>query len=316
MENTPMFRLKLLKDDFHFDFMKYRLWGMGLSLLLMVATCALLMTRGLNFGVDFTGGTIIEIKNFEQKADLADMRADLSALGLKGFSIQTFGADDTFLIRMAEQDGGVDGQKAAIAKIKSALEDKAEIRRTEYVGPQVGQELVVAGLKALIFSIMGIMIYVWFRFEWQFGVGAAFATLHDILLTLGFFALTQREFDLATVAAVLTVAGYSINDTVVVYDRIREMLRKYKKMPIPALLDKALSQTLSRTVHTGLTTLLALLALWLFGGEVIRSFTDAMVIGVLVGTFSSLYVGTPILLYLNLRAVKPTDEALEDQSAV
>jgi preprotein translocase subunit SecF len=219
-------------------------------------------------------------------------------------SIQEFGAPDDLLIRMPEQEGGADEQNAALQTLKDylgTLFECVDYRRTEFVGPQVGEELKKQGMYAVLFSILGMLAYIWFRFEWQFSVAAIIALIHDSLATIGLFALTQMEFNLSTVAAILMIAGYSINDTVVVFDRIRENLRKFKKMPIFELLNNAINQTLSRTLMTSITTLLALIALWTFGGEVIRGFVNALIFGIVIGTYSSIFVASPVLTFLNIR---------------
>jgi len=244
---------------------------------------------------------MIEVQ-VEPAPDLAIMREDLNALNIGDIGVQEFGSVNDILIRVPQQEGGADAQKAAETSVRGVLNDmegsNVEFRRVEFVGPQVGEELIQAGLYAVIFSILGIMAYVTFRFEWQFGASSIMALLHDVFAILGFFALTQKQFDLATVAAILTIAGYSINDTVVIFDRVRENIRKFKKMPLYDLANKSLNETLSRTILTSVTTLLALGALWLFGGEVIRGFVDALMVGVLIGTYSTIFVAVPKLVTL------------------
>jgi preprotein translocase SecF subunit len=205
------------------------------------------------------------------------------------------------LVRIQEQPGGEAAQQEALNKVRDALGDKVDFRRIEVVGPRVSGELAYNGTLAMLLSLLGILIYVWFRFEWQFAVGAIICTVHDVLMTLGFFTVLQLEFDLSSIAALLTIVGYSLNDTVVVYDRIRENLRKYKKMPLAELIDRSINETLARTTTTSLTTLLALLALLIFGGSVIRSFVAAMIFGIVIGTYSSIYIAAPLLIYFKLR---------------
>jgi len=286
------------------DFLKIRMLGLVFSLIIIGGSLALLATRGLNFGIDFTGGMMIEVQ-VEPAPDLTVMRESLNSLGIGSISIQEFGTPNDILIRVPQQAGGVDAQKAAEASVREVLgnveDSNVEFRRVEFVGPQVGEELVQAGLYAVIFSILGIMLYVTFRFEWQFGAASIIALLHDVFAILGFFALTQKQFDLATVAAILTIAGYSINDTVVIFDRVRENIRKFKKMPLYDLANKSLNETLSRTILTSLTTLLALIALWLFGGEIIRGFVDALIVGVLIGTYSTIFIAVPKLVWLGVK---------------
>ncbi len=280
------------------------------SIVLVLASLALFATRGLNYGIDFKGGIMIEVRT-SGAADIGDMRATLSSLGLGDISLQEFGASTDVLVRVQRQDGGEKAQQVAVEAVKAALGDEVTYRRTEFVGPKVSDELFWAGVSAVSFAILAILVYIWFRFEWQFGVGAIVALLHDVLSTIGIFSLLGLEFNLSTVAAVLTIAGYSINDTVVVYDRVRENLRKYKVMSLPELLNQSINETLSRTILTSVTTLLALLALYFLGGEVIRDFSFAMIWGVLVGTYSSICIAVPLLLYLKLqrRAGQAAEEA-------
>jgi preprotein translocase subunit SecF len=253
---------------------------------------------------------MIEVRMSGGAADLAGMRAALGALGLGEVALQEFGAPDDVLIRIERQQGSDAEQMAAVDVLKSALAsaygDDVSYRRVEFVGPKVSGELLWAGTQAVLYSLLAVLIYIWFRFEWQFGVGAVVALIHDVLLTLGVFSLLGLEFNLATVAAILTIVGYSLNDTVVVYDRVRENLRRYKALPMPALLDQSLNETLARTLMTSLTTLIALVALFVFGGPVIRDFTFAMIWGVVVGTYSSIFIATPLLLQLHVR--RPSGE--------
>ncbi|MCB1529912.1 MAG: protein translocase subunit SecF [Rhodospirillales bacterium] len=301
--------LRLIPEDTHIDFIGHRFFAYALSLVVVFGSLFLVFTKGLNFGIDFTGGTLIEIR-VEQAPDLADLRGNLNSLSLGGISLQEFGEPTDLLIRLPEQPGGEEAQKAAIEKVRVALDEKFEnvdYRRTEFVGPQVGKELKKKGLYAVLFSMLGILAYIWLRFEWQFGLAAIAALLHDVIGTVGLFALTGMSFDLSSLAAVLMIAGYSINDTVVIFDRIRETLRKYKKKPLPEILNRSINDTLSRTIVTGLTTLLALVALWAFGGEVVRSFVNALIFGVVIGTHSSIFVAAPLLLYLNIRKAGPEE---------
>jgi preprotein translocase subunit SecF len=233
------------------------------------------------------------------------MRSALSGLNLGEVALQEFGRNTEVLIRVERQPGDSAAQQLAVAAVKEALakEITGEIsyRRVEFVGPKVSAELVRAGTLASVLAVVAMLVYIWFRFEWQFGVGAVIAILHDVLLTIGIFSLLGLEFNLSTVAAILTIAGYSINDTVVVYDRVRENLRKFKQMPLTELLNLSINATLSRTLLTSVTTLIALLTLYLFGGEVLRGFSFAMIWGVLVGTYSSIFIAVPLLVYMNLR---------------
>jgi preprotein translocase subunit SecF len=292
--------LRLIPDNTKIDFVSKRRYFFLFSGILFVLAVASTFITGLNFGIDFRGGIVIGAR-MEQTADIGAIRSELSALNLGEVSIQRFGRDTDVLIRVEAQQGGEVERNAAIGKIKNALGPNVTYLMTDYVGPQVGGDLIRAGIMAVVFSIIGILIYVWFRFEWQFGAAAVIALTHDVLLTLGFFAELELEFNLATVAAVLTIAGYSINDTVVVFDRVRENLRKYKKMPLPELMNQSINETLSRTVLTSGTTLLAVMALVVFGGPVIRDFCLALVWGIVIGTYSSICLAVPILLYFNIR---------------
>lgn len=290
--------LKLVPETPAINFTGRRFLAFAFFGLLVLASISAFEVKGLNLGIDFLGGILIEVQT-EGPADVSQIRSDLGGLGLGDVSIQQFGAENDLLIRVQRQEGGEKEQQAAIASVKEALGDRvSEYRRTELVGPTVGQELQEAALWAVISAVLAIMVYIWFRFEWQFGVCAIIALTHDVITTVGLFSVLQMEFNLATVAAVLTIAGYSINDTVVVFDRVRENMRKYKKMGFAELFDLSINQTLSRTVMTSFTTLLALIALVAFGGEVIRGFSVALIWGVVIGTYSSIALAVPLLLYL------------------
>lgn len=269
------------------------------STILVVSSVVIFGLRGMNLGIDFQGGIMIEVRS-EGPADLALLRSSLGSLGLGEVNLQTFGAPNEVMIRVQRQEGDEKAQQLAVDKIKQTLGAGYENRRTEFVGPKVSEELFKSGIEAVSFAILAILVYIWFRFEWQFGVGAVVALVHDILSTIGLFALTQMEFNLTTVAAVLTIAGYSINDTVVVYDRVRENLRRYKSKPLPELLDLSINDTLSRTTMTSFTTLLALFALYVLGGEVIRGFSIALIWGIVIGTYSSIFLAVPLMLYMKL----------------
>ncbi|MFN4088749.1 MAG: protein translocase subunit SecF [Alphaproteobacteria bacterium] len=295
-----MLPLRLVPPGINIGFMRMRFGAYVVSAILMVASLASFAIQGLNFGIDFTGGTLIEVRT-EQPANIAEMRSTISDLGLGSVALQEFGAPTDVLIRLQQQPGDEQAQIAAIEQVKLALGDAVEYRRVEYVGPQVGSELIRSGFMAIAFALVAILVYISFRFEWQFGLGAVVALLHDIILTVGIFSLTQIEFNLSTVAAVLTIIGYSINDTVVVFDRVRENLRRYKSLPTIDILNRSINDTLSRTVLTSITTLLALLSLYILGGEVIRGFTFAMIWGVLIGTYSSVWIAVPVLLHMGLR---------------
>lgn len=282
-------------------FMRYKSLALTLSVLAMAASLALFMVRGLNYGVDFEGGTMLEVQSKAGPADIGKLRDRLGSLGIGGVQIQSFGTPADVLIRIEQQDGGEAGQQAAAKKVLDALGDQYQQRRFESVGPAVSSELRWTGIYAVLAGLLAIMAYVWFRFDWQFALGAIVALTHDVLLTVGIFSLLQLEFDLSTVAALLTILGYSVNDSVVVSDRIRENLRKYKRMELNELLDLSINETLSRTVLTGCTALVVLLALYIFGGEVIRNFNFAMLFGIVVGTYSSIFIGAPLLGYLGVK---------------
>jgi SecD/SecF fusion protein len=251
-------------------------------------------------GIDFRGGSIIEVQSRAEAADAGDVRQRLTALDLGEVQVQEFGSPRDLLIRIGTQEGDT-AEQAALDAVQSELAEDYEFRRIEVVGPTISAELARAGTIAVIVAMFAMLVYIWLRFEWHFAVGAILSTIHDVVLIIGFYVIMGLEFNLTSIAAVLTVVGYSINDTVVIYDRIRENLRKYKKMPLSDLIDLTLNQTLSRTILTGVTTLLALGALYFFGGEVIASFTIAMIFGILVGTFSSIFVAAPLLIFFNLR---------------
>lgn len=293
-------RFSIVPANTNFDFVGRRRFAYPLSVLLIVLSLGAFFVQGLNFGIDFRGGILIEIKT-DGPANVGELRNTVGGLNLGEVQVQEFGAADDVLIRVQQQDGAEAEQLQAINIIKDALGDTVvEYRRTEFVGPTVGAELISSAIWAVLLAIGAILVYIWFRFEWQFGVGAVIALTHDVLTTIGLFAITQLEFNLATVAAILTIAGYSINDTVVIYDRVREELRRYKKLDMPALLNLAANRTLSRTFMTSVTTLIALVALAVFGGTIIRDFALAMIWGVVIGTYSSVFVAVPVLLALNL----------------
>ncbi|MDJ0895377.1 MAG: protein translocase subunit SecF, partial [Alphaproteobacteria bacterium] len=272
--------LKIVPAGTHIDFMGKRMIALVLSAFLIVGSIGLAATTGLNLGIDFLGGILMEVRSKSGPADLADMRAKLGAADLGEVQLQEFGQPSDVLISIQRQSGDPEAQQAAIAKVREVLGDSVDYRRTEFVGPKVGSELREAAIWSVTGAILMILLYIWFRFEWQFGVAAIVALTHDVIATIGVYSLTQIEFNLSTIAALLTIAGYSINDTVVVFDRIRENLRKYKRMGLLELLNLSINDTLSRTVMTSVTTLLALGAIYFFGGEVIRGFSFGMIFGV------------------------------------
>jgi SecD/SecF fusion protein len=282
-------------------FMSIRRYNFAAAAVLSIASLIAFVGVGMNLGIDFRGGSIIELKARQGDADIANIRSRLDQLNLGDVSAQGFGSPQEVLVRVQAQDGGENAEQSALERIRTDLEGDYEFRRVEVVGPSVSSDLTYSATLGVGIALLFILVYIWFRFEWQFAVGAIIATMHDVILTIGLFVLTGIEFNLTSIAAILTIVGYSLNDTVVVYDRMRENLRRYKKMPLPDLIDISINQTLSRTVLTGLTTMIALSALYIFGGEVIRSFTFAMLFGVAVGTFSSIYIAAPVLIAFKLR---------------
>ena len=286
--------LRLIPPNTAISFLRFAPMAGGVSFLSALAALGLWLAVGLNLGIDFTGGMLIEIRTSE-KADIPAVRSRLSSLGVGEVQAIEFGRPTDVLLRVSRQPGGERGQQEAFAKIRDALGEEVEIRRQEVVGPSVSGELAQWGFIAVAAAVIAVLIYIWFRFEWQFSLGAIAALIHDVLVTIGAFSALRLQFDLSIVAALLTIVGYSLNDTVVVYDRVRENLRKFKKMPIRDLLDKSVNETLSRTALTSLTTLLALGSLYVFGGEVMRGFVFAMIWGVVIGTYSSVFIAAPLL---------------------
>ena len=291
--------LRFIPADINISFIPKRIMFFIFSAVLITSSVGLFLTKGLNYGIDFQGGILMEVRT-DKAASISAMRTTLGNLGLGEVALQEFGQPTDVLIRVQRQEGGEGAQQVAVEKVKAALGSGVDYRRTEFVGPKVSEELFWDGVMAVSLAILAILVYIWFRFEWQFGLGAIVALTHDVLSTIGMFALLGLEFNLSTVAAVLTIAGYSINDTVVVYDRVRENLRKYKKKDFGELLNDSVNQTLSRTVMTSVTTLLALLALYFLGGAVIKDFSFAMIWGVIIGTYSSICLAVPMLMYLNV----------------
>jgi preprotein translocase subunit SecF len=310
--------LRLLPDDTKFDFMRFRRISFPLSAITSIAAIVLFFTHGLNFGIDFVGGTLLEVQSKAEVADLAKMRATVGGLGLGEVQLQQFGTPRDVLIRVSQQPGGEQAQQAALAKLKAALGDEVTYRQEAVVGPRISTELLAYSAIGLMTAIFGILIYLWFRFEWQFALGAMVSNVHDLVLTIGFMSLFQIDFDLASIAALLTILGYSLNDTVVIYDRIRELLRRYKRMPIPDLLNQSINSTMTRSVNTHVTVTLALLAMYFFGGHAIHSFTATMLFGVvLVGTYTSIFIAAPLLIYFGVGSFRGStvEDEPEPQSA-
>jgi preprotein translocase subunit SecF/SecD/SecF fusion protein len=302
MRLIPVFKgADFFPHDLNLPFMKFKGPALGLSLVAMAISIVLCATMGLNYGVDFKGGSLIELKTKTGNADIGALREKLNSIGVGNVQIQQFGTPDDVLVRLEEQPGGEAAQQVALKKVVDATSADYVERRVEVVGPAVSSELRMTGFIAVAAGILAIVAYVWFRFEWQFALGAVVALSHDVLVTAGIFALFQFEFDLSTVAALLTILGYSVNDTVVVSDRIRENLRKFKKMELNELLNLSINETLSRTILTGMTALAVLISLYIFGGEVIRNFNLAMLLGVVIGTYSSIFIAAPLLGYLGVK---------------
>lgn len=294
--------LKLVPDHTNISFLKWRNVAMAISLVMIVASFILVGVRGLNFGVDFVGGQMVRV-TFAQSPDLDRLRTDIGALSHGETSIQQFGSPRDVAIRTPLPQGDKAAADRAAEHLQAVIKARypdARVGSVDTVSGKVSGELLSTGVWSLVFAMIAISIYIWFRFEWQFGVGALFSLFHDVSLTFGFFALTQLEFNLNIVAAILTIIGYSLNDTIVTYDRVRENLRKFRKMQIIPILDLSVNETLSRTVMTSLTVLLALTALLIFGPEVIFGFTAAMLLGIFIGTYSSIYMAAPILVWLKV----------------
>jgi preprotein translocase SecF subunit len=287
--------------DTKFGFMSIRRWSFPFSALMSVVAVLLFFAVGMNFGIDFKGGTLVELRAVAPQADTGSLRERANGLGFGEVEVQEFGDGREVSVRVELQPGGEQGQQGVVSRLRETFSSEYEFRRVEVVGPRVSGELVQSGTLGVLLSLVAILVYLWFRFEWQFAIGAVIATLHDIVLTMGFFAISQIEFNMTSIAAILTIIGYSLNDTVVVYDRIRETMRKYKRMSLNDLLDRAMNDTLTRTIVTGVSTGLALIALAIFGGEVLKSFSYAMLFGLVVGTYSSVFIAAPILIYLGLK---------------
>jgi preprotein translocase subunit SecF len=312
--------LKLVPDDTNIGFLKWRNIAMGISILMIIGSFALVATKGLNFGVDFVGGQMIQVTFADrEEAPITELRESIGNLGYGEATIQRFGEPNQVSIRMRLPEEAVERPEAAnemTAEIVGLLKTEYGVESTDSVDSvsgKVSEELLSKGVWSLVGAMMAISLYIWIRFEWQFGLGALFALFHDVSLTFGFFALTQLEFNLNIVAALLTIIGYSLNDTIVVYDRVRENLKKYRKMDIIALLDLSVNETLARTVMTSLTMLIALVALIVWGPDVIFGFSVAMFLGVFIGTYSSVYMAAPVLIWLKVGpdSFVPADSATE-----
>ena len=271
-----------------------------LSLILFVTSLFLIFYKGLNYGIDFKGGTLIEIRIEDKNINISDIRSSFSKLELGDVNIKEFGKKRDFLIKVEQKDNKNELIKLIKDNLNKDLQTEINFRRVENVGPKVSKELLESGLIAIALSLSAMLFYIWVRFEWQFSVGSIIALVHDVIITVGIFSLLSFEINLSIIAAVLTIVGYSMNDTVVIYDRIRENLSKYTKMNISEIANLSINETLSRTVITSVTTLLALLSIFILGGEILRGFSFAMILGVIVGTYSSIFVASPLLKYLKV----------------
>ncbi len=300
--------MKLITKDTNFDFVGKRRIAYIFSAILVIASINEVAFKGLNYGIDFSGGILMEVKTPE-KADMSKIRTSLEELNVGEFSLQGIGdAGDQVMIRVQASNNDEQAQNAILQKIKDKLGNSVEYRRVELVGPKVGDELIRAGIWAVVIAIGAIGAYIWFRFELPFALGGIIALFHDVITTVGILSLLGMDFSLDTVAAILTIAGYSINDTVVCYDRIRENIRKHKKMPILELVNNSINEMLSRTILTGFTTFLAVIAILIFGGPVLRSFSFALAWGIFIGTYSSVYVASTIVTMFDIR--KRTNEGI------
>jgi len=304
--------LRIFPDDSKFRFVRWRVLSFPFSAAISVLTIVLFLTMGLNFGIDFTGGTLIEIQPKSGAADPGAVRTLARSFEVGDVEVQEIGSAGDISVRFRTQPGGEAAQSALVQRARAAFEKDFNIRRVETVGPRVSGELVQSGTLGVVLSIVAVLAYLWFRFELQFAIGAIIGTLHDIVLTLGFFVITREEFNMTSIAAILTIVGYSLNETVVVFDRTRELLRKYKNLPTPELLDLSINSTMSRTVMTATTTALSLLALVLFGGQAIQGFANVMLYGVIICTYSAIFVSSPMLIYLG---VKTSARAAADDKA-
>lgn len=292
----------IIKDT-SIDFLGYRKLAYALSAVLLAASIASVAVRGFNYGIDFSGGVLIEVKSKNGPVDVDKVRHELDTLNLDELNLQSFGdAQDELMIRAQANNADEESQRVAVKQIKEMLNNDFTFERIESVGPQVGDELKLSGILASVFAMLAISLYIWFRFEWKFAVGALLGLFHDLLITVGLVSIFHLDFSLTTIAAILTLAGYSVNDTVVTYDRVRENLQKYKKMPQYDLLNKSINDIFSRTILTGITTFLASAALLIFGGDALRSFAFVITTGIIIGTFSSIFICVPVINMFDLRA--------------
>ena len=293
--------VRLWPENSRFDFMRFRRFSFPLSALISIATAIMLFTIGLNFGIDFKGGTLMEIQAKSGHADVAQIRRTAESFGFGDVEVQEFGAAGEVSLRFPLQPGGEAAQAGVVQKARDTFSNEYEFRRVETVGPRVSGELVQSGTLGVVLSVIAVLFYLWFRFERELAVASIIGTLHDIVLTIGFFVITRHEFNMTSIAAILTIVGYSLNETVVVFDRTRELMRRYKTMPAEELLNLSINHTMSRTIMTAMTTALSLLALVLFGGQAIQGFAQVMLYGVLICTYSAICISSPMLIYIGLR---------------
>ena len=293
--------VRLWPENSHFDFMRFRRFSFPFSALISIATAIMLMTVGLNFGIDFTGGTLMEIQAKSGQAHVAQIRQTAESFGFGEVEVQEFGTAGEVSLRFPTQPGGEAGQAAVVQKARDTFGNEYDFRRVETVGPRVSGELVQSGTIGIVLSVLAVLFYLWFRFERELAVASIIGTLHDIVLTIGFFVITRHEFNMTSIAAILTIVGYSLNETVVVFDRTRELMRRYKTMPTEELLNLSINHTMSRTIMTAATTALSLLALVLFGGQAIQGFAQVMLYGVVICTYSAICISSPMLIYIGLR---------------
>lgn len=310
-----MRRLQIVPYGTTFDFIGFRFITFGIAAFITVVSLFSIMTKGLNYGIDFRGGYIFEVR-MPEAVNVSELREKLSDLHLGEVALQQFGADRELLIKVERQEGDDSAQETAIQKVKETLGANVDYRRVETVGPKVGGELVQNGLKAVGFALIAMLVYIAIRFEWQFAVCAILALAHDCVAILGLFSVFPLEFNETAIIAVLITAGYSINDTIVIFDRIRESLKKYKKLNLSEIINRSLNETLSRTTLTATTTLLALLALYFFGGKVISTFSLPIIVGIIIGSFSSICLAAPLLLYLHLKRADVKEDKVGEVEVV
>ncbi len=296
--------VRLWPENSHFDFMSLRRFSLPFSALISVLTVVMLMTVGLNFGIDFKGGTLMEIQSKTGQADVGKVRQTAESFGFGEVEVQEFGTAGGVSLRFAIQPGGEAAQSAVVQRARDTFGPEYDFQRVETVGPRVSNELVQSGTVGIVLSVIAVLFYLWFRFERELAIGSIIGTLHDIVLTVGFFVITRHEFNMTSIAAILTIVGYSLNETVVVFDRTRELMRRYKTMPTKELLNLSINHTMSRTIMTATTTALSLLALVLFGGRAIEGFAQVMLYGVVICTYSAIFISSPMLIYIGLRSTE------------